>query len=93
MWLFSQGRSNQYSMMKDSKSAISGQKWTELANRLDELIEWGIIEKKQSEDAANVKVFFLTKRGQEFASAIIGWKDKFPELLNFESFVGVKQVD
>ena len=93
MWFFSQGKSNQNSIMKDSKSGISGQKWTELSNRLQELIDSGLIEKKQSEDVANVMMYSLTLRGQEFAQQIVDLEDKMPELWKLESFKNVKRID
>ena len=93
LFLYSQGKSNAYAMMKDSKSHIAGQKWVEFSNRLDELIEWNLIGKRQSEDAANVTVYFLTTRGREIAELIISLEEKFPELWNLESFKDVKRID
>ena len=93
LFLYSQGKSNAYAMIKDSKSGITGQKWVDFTNRLDELVEWNLVEKKQSEDAANVKVYFLTTRGREIAELIINLEEKFPELWKFESFKDVKQID
>jgi len=91
MWLFSQGKSKQYSMMKDSKSGITGQKWQELANRLQELIDSKLIEKKESEDVVGIMMYYLTDRGREFASEIIQLEEKMPELWeHFESFKNVK---
>lgn len=92
MWLFSQGKSKQYSMMKDSKSGITGQKWTELANRLQELVDLGLVERKPSEDVANVMMYSLTERGRGFASQIMELEEKMPELWNFESFKDVTRV-
>ena len=93
MWFYSQGKSNQNSMMKDSKSGIRGQKWVEMSNRLQELIDLGLIEKKQSEDVANVMMYSLTTRGQEFAKQIIDLEEQIPELWKLESFKDVKRVD
>ena len=93
MWFFSQGKSNQNSMMKDSKSGIRGQKWVEMSNRLQELIDSGLIEKKQSEDVANVMMYSLTTRGKEFAQQIVDLEDTMPELWKLESFKDVKRID
>ena len=93
MWLFSHGRSKKYDVAESSKSGISTQRWTELANRFDELIEWGIVEKSPSEDVKNIIMYSLTIRGQELANMIIDLEGKFPELWNFESFKGVKRID
>jgi len=93
MWIYSQGKSNQNSMVKDSKSNISGQKWNELSNRLQELIDSGLIKKNPSEDVANVMMYSLTLRGQEFAQQILDLKQKMPELWNFESFKNIKRID
>ena len=82
----------QNSIFKDSKSGVSGQKWIELSNRLDELIEWGLLVKKKS-DVVNRDVYSLTERGNKIANEIIEWENKFPELWNFESFRGVKRID
>ena len=92
MWLLSQGKSKQYSMMKDSKSGITGQKWTELSNRLQELVDSRLVEKKPSEDVANVIMYSLTSRGSEFALQIIELEENIPELWNFESFKDVTRV-
>ena len=72
---------------------ISGQKWTELSNRLQELIELELVEKKPSEDVANVMMYSLTTRGQEFAKQIIDLEEQIPELWKLESFRDVKLVD
>ncbi len=93
MWLYSQGKSNQYKMMKDSKSGIRGQKWVTLANVLDELNNWKWIEKKQSEDAANVKVFSLTEKGTNIAKAITELETNSPELWKLDSFFEVKRIE
>lgn len=95
MWLFSQGKPlNQYSMMKDSKSGITGQKWPELANRLQELIDVKLVDKKESTDVVGVIMYSLTTRGREFVNEIIQLEEKLPELWeSFESFKNVKRVD
>jgi len=80
------------SIFKDSKSGISAQKWVELNNRLNELIEWGLLIKKKSDIVTN-DIYSLTERGQELANEIIEWENKFPELWNFESFRDVKRID
>lgn len=93
LFLYSQGKSNAYAMTKDSKSNITGQKWLEFSNRLHELVEWNLVEKKQSEDAANVKVYSLTTRGREIAELILSLEEKFPELWKLESFKDVRRID
>ena len=82
----------QNSIVADSKSGVPAQKWVELTNRLNELIEWGLLIKKKS-DIVNNDIYSLTERGQELAHEILEWKNKFPELWNFESFRGVKLID
>ena len=94
MWILSKGKVNQNSMMGTSKSGITGQKWNELMNRLQELIDVGLIQKKQSEDsAANIMMYSLTIRGQEFAKQVIDLEETMPEFWKFESFKDVRLRD
>jgi len=87
------GKSNQYKMMKDSKSRIRGQKWVTLANILEELCEWGWIEKKQSEDAENVKVYSLLEKGLKIAKLFTELETTHPELWKLDSFFEVTRVN
>ena len=80
-------------MMKDSKSRIRGQKWVTFANILDELCEWNWIEKKQSEDAENVKVYSLVEKGSKIAKLLTELESSHTELWKLDSFFEVTRVN
>jgi len=79
-------------MTRDSKSRIRGQKWVTFANILEELCEWGWIEKKQSEDAENVKVYSLLERGKKIAILLTDLEKSHQELWKLDSFFEVTRV-
>ena len=85
LWLHSRGESIQNSMFKDTQAGLASMKWVDLTNRLDELAEWGIIQKKQSEVVSNY-VYSLTDKGREIAASLVNLKEKHPELKNFDIF-------
>lgn len=93
MFLYSVKRANQHRMMNDEKAGLRGQKWVTLANVLDELCEWVWIEKKPSEDAANVTVYELLDKGRELAKTLMDVKNQNSELWKLDSFHDVKLVD
>ena len=59
--LKSEGNKNQSQLM--TTQGLTSTQWRNFGNILDEMVEWGWIEKKQSTDAKNVKMFSLTDRG------------------------------
>ena len=85
LWLHSRGEAIQNSMFRDSQAGLASMKWVDLTNRLDELAEWGIIQKKQSEVVSNY-VYSLTDKGREIAASLVNLKEKHPELKNFDIF-------
>jgi len=90
MFLYSVSRSNQNKMTNDVQSGLRGQKWITLSNILDELCEWEWIEKKQSEDAANVTIYQLLETGQKIAAAIKELENNSKDFWKLDSFHGVK---
>ena len=92
MWLYSKKRSNQNKMMNED-SGLRGQKWIALSNVLDELCEWGWIEKSQSEDVANVKIYQLLEKGRKIAEVIHKLQNDSSELWKLDSLHDVKLVD
>jgi len=92
MWLYSKKRSNQNRMMNED-SGLRGQKWIALSNVLDELCEWDWIEKIQSEDVANVKVYQLLDKGRNIAEVINKLQNDSSELWKLDSLHDVKLVD
>ena len=90
MFLHSVSRSNQNRMTNDSQSGLRGQKWITLSNILDELCEWKWIEKKPSEDVANVTIYQLLEKGQKIAATIKELEKKSEDFWKLDSFHGVK---
>ena len=92
MWLYSKKRSNQNQMM-NKDSGLRGQSWVKLSNVLNELCEWGWIEKNQSEDVANVTVYQLLQKGMGIAEVINKLQNDSSELWKLDSLHDVKLVD
>jgi len=92
MWLYSKKRSNQNQMM-NKDSGLRGQKWIALSNVLDELCEWSWIEKIQSEDVANVKMYQLLEKGRKIAEDINKLRNDSLELWKLDSLHDVKLID
>ena len=59
--LKSEGNKNQSQLM--TTQGLTSTQWRNFGNILDEMVEWGWVEKKQSTDAKNVKMFSLTDTG------------------------------
>jgi DNA-binding HxlR family transcriptional regulator len=93
MYLFAVKKSNQNRMMNDDKASLRGQKWVSLANVLDEMCEWSWIEKKASEDAANVYVYYLLERGKNLAGKLVELEKQDNELRKLDCFHDVKLLD
>ena len=89
LFLYANGRASQNKML-NTDSGLSGQKWVTMKNTLDELCEWGWIEKKQSEDVANVTMYSLLEDGKNTAKKIKDLENNAPELFKLDSFSGIK---
>ena len=89
MYLLSVGKTNQNRMMNDERAGLRGQKWISLANTLDELCEWGLIEKKKSDEAANVTVYQLLEKGRNLALTLKDSNNTNSELWKLDSFHGI----
>jgi len=92
MYLFSVAKANQNKMMNDETAGLRGQKWISLTNTLDELCEWGWIEKKRSDEAANVTVYQLLEKGRKVALALKELQGGKNELLKLDSFHGINSL-
>lgn len=91
-YLLSVPKANQNKMMNDERAGLRGQKWISLANTLNELCEWGWIEKKESDEAANVTVYQLLEKGRKVAFALKEMHDGNNELLKLDSFSGINPL-
>ena len=79
LWIHSRGEVIQNSMVKDTQSGLPSMKWGDLSTRLNELEEWGIIQKKQSE-VVSLFVYSLTDKGREIVESLVNLKEKYPGL-------------
>jgi len=93
MFLQSVGKSNQNKMMNDGKSGLRGQKWITLENILNDLCERSWIEKKQSDEAARVIIYQLLDKGRKIVEDVTNLQNNNSDLLNLDSFYGVKLGD
>ena len=89
LFLHANSRSSQNRMVS-TNSGLSGQKWISMKNILDELCEWEWIEKKQSEDVANVTIYSLLENGQKIAEKIKDLDINSKEFFKLDSFHGLK---
>ena len=85
------GSSNQNKISHEAKG-ISGQPWNTMKNILDEMCEWNWINKKQSEDVANVTMYSLSDVGQKVVDVIDEFEveGKFEEFFKLDFFQGIK---
>lgn len=94
MWLSGVGKSNQNNMMNEEHSPLKrGQKWVRLSNILDELVEWGWIEKKPSKDVKGVMMYELLDAGREIAKVVKSLEENSSVFKNLDCFDGVKLID
>ena len=77
--------------IKHEAKGLSTQNWNPMKNTLDEMCEWGWIEKRASEEAQNMTVYSLTDTGQTVADQFIEVRNKFEEFFKLDSFQGFKQ--
>ena len=76
-------------MVPNCQAGLRGQKWISLSNVLEELCEWDWIEKKQSEDAANVIIYQLLDKGLEAVNSIKQLEENSSPLKKLDTFHGV----
>ena len=90
LFLRSNKVANQNKIRHEAKG-LSTQQWTPMKNMLDEMCEWGWIEKRASEESQNMTVYSLTDTGIAVGKQLIEIRDKFEEFFKLDSFQGFRQ--
>ena len=90
LFLRSNKVANQNKIRHEAKG-LSTQQWTPMKNMLDEMCDWGWIEKRASEESQNMTVYSLTDTGTAVGKQLIEIRDNFEEFFKLDSFQGFRQ--